>query len=384
MPKLSIITPALIDNNAKLQWLREMVDSVLSQSFQDWEMIIADDHSPVQPILLETDKRVRIFRMAEHSGPALARNTAVAIADGEALLPLDADDLLPAPDVLGRMYEAWKKDKTKTIYGNLQFLTKTEDGNFKTGRVVELPEYSFQAALDPRALMPVTVMHSKECHRKAGGWKPELDVGLEDVEYWIAAGKAGCCGQRINAITLLYRRHKAGRHNMMRQNYDRETAMRNKIIQLHQDVYDGRMPMGGCECGGGKSYAPPTRSKAEMARGQQTNITLDQLSINQKVWVEYIGRREASFQLNGPFTKITYTIDGPGCRFQVHVNDLPKLRLSGRGQDFKVGVTPPDGQPSTAVIEQSVTEPPFQAGEPALATIEQYDQRAAQKFAVVA
>ena len=43
MPKVSIITPAYADISQKVDWLNEAIQSVVSQTMIDWEMIIIDD-----------------------------------------------------------------------------------------------------------------------------------------------------------------------------------------------------------------------------------------------------------------------------------------------------------------------------------------------------
>ncbi len=367
---ISIITPAYIDTIEKLEWLNEMIASVKSQSLTDWELIIMDDTSPMPINLYEADERVRTLRMVTRSGPALCRNTAVALARFQALLPLDADDVLPSRTILDKLYQAWLEDRTKIVYGDLQRL-EIMDGIWRQGRVHELPEYRFTqksagingTVLDPAGTIPVTALHSKECHIAAGGWKQELDSGLEDVEYWIAAGKAGFCGKHISEIVLLYRKYEDSRSSSLRRN-KQETRMRNRIRELHQDVYRGEYPMG-C-CGSGAAYVPPP-SQA----GVSAPLTLDQYSSNEKVWVEYVGQRQGSFGVVGQFTNYPYTIDGPGHKLEVHVNDLNKFKHSGRGQDFKVGVAAPNGfnAPPPPSGPQS-----FIAPEPVLAQILQLDR----------
>src|SRR3990172_11193794 len=211
---ISIITPAYIDTIEKLEWLNEMLSSVRSQTLTEWEVIIMDDASPMPINLHDYDLRVRTLRMVNRSGPSLCRNTAVALARYQAILHIDADDVLPSNEVLNKLYQAWLEDRTKIVYGDLQRLG-IEDGNWRRGRVHELPEYKFARSdfgingtvLDPAGTVPVTALHSVECYHRAGGWKSELEYGLEDVEYWIAAGKAGFCFRHISEITLLFCRH---------------------------------------------------------------------------------------------------------------------------------------------------------------------------------
>lgn len=369
---ISVIMPAYIDNSNKLDWFNEAVDSVLKQTFKEWELIIIDDCSPTPPVP-PVDERIRYFRLTENSGPALARNTGVALAEYDAILPLDADDRL-TETALQAMFEVWQENRTKVVYGDIQ-RTELVNGAWEISKPINLPQYSFDLALKFSGIMPVTALHSKECHVKAGGWKTGIKYGLEDVEYWIAAGKAGFCGQRIPPVTLIYRRHDTSRSYALRRINKQETAMRNNIRSLHQDVYEGRYPMG-C-CGGGKSYTPP---KATAQTSFSRVSTLDQFATNEKVWVQYTGRREASFGVKGQFTGVAYTVDGPGHKLEVHVNDLPKFRRSGRGQDFSIGVSaPPQNGAEPKEEKKSIEETIFKAEPPQVAMVEKLDKKALQR-----
>lgn len=382
MPEISIITPAYIDSHEKLTWLREMLQSLKSQRFTDWEAIIIDDCSPLSLDSLKAEfnelARYRFLRTSQQGGPCLARNTAVALAEAEALLPLDADDLLADEDVLAAMYGAWETDHNRVVYGDIQRLE-----NGQRGRVFNLPEYTFQRSLDFNGIMPVTALHSKEAHLKAGGWKAELAAGLEDVEYWIACGKAGFCGHRIGATTLLYRRHETSRSFNLRMVNRQETEMRNKILELHRDVYEGRLPMGCCG-GGGSSYIPPqSMSGNGGAQSQSISTPLNDFPDGQKQWTQYLGNREGSWGVVGEFTGIHYTIDGPGHKFEVHLNDLPKFRRSGRGRDFAVDVPAPiELIPVTIEIPAPPENGRYQPPEPRLAQVERLDEVAARSRGV--
>lgn len=362
---ISIIIPAYIDTSEKLEWLNETISSVKRQSFQDWEIILIDDELS-HPADIEDD-RIRRFRLTNRSGPALARNTGVALASFDAILPLDADDQLASDSTLQKMYDLFIEDKSRVIYGDIQRLENKEN-LWRLDKVIDLPDYTFELSLKLNGIMPVTALHSKECHIKAGGWKREIEFGLEDIEYWISAGKAGFCGKHLEEVTLIYRRHQSSRSYQLRMVSRQETAMRNVIKEMHQDVYNGRYPMG-C-CGGGKSYTPPR----SVNTSQAMITTLDQFQASEKVWVQYNGRRNAGFGMVGKFTNARYEVKGPGHKLEVHINDLPLFRRSGRGADFAIGVAPPDN----GVTEQQPTieEKMFQAQEVEVAQIERLDKKA--------
>jgi CDP-glycerol glycerophosphotransferase len=80
-------------------YLRECLDSILSQSFGDFELIAVDDKSPDHSgeILDEyaaVDSRVRVMHLPENVGLGLAREAGLATATGEYLLFVDSDDLM--------------------------------------------------------------------------------------------------------------------------------------------------------------------------------------------------------------------------------------------------------------------------------------------------
>lgn len=93
MPLVSIITPSY--NSALL--IVPTIKSVISQSIGDWEMIIVDDCScdnSVEVIrsFADQDPRIKLIQLAENSGAAVARNTAIEAASGRYIAFLDSDD----------------------------------------------------------------------------------------------------------------------------------------------------------------------------------------------------------------------------------------------------------------------------------------------------
>ncbi|MBR8835694.1 MAG: glycosyltransferase [Stigonema ocellatum SAG 48.90 = DSM 106950] len=91
MPKVSIVIPAY---NA-IAYLPEAVDSVLQQTFTDFEVLIVDDGSSdgtVEWANQMTDPRVRVISQT-NQGSSGARNTGITAAKGEYIALLDADDL---------------------------------------------------------------------------------------------------------------------------------------------------------------------------------------------------------------------------------------------------------------------------------------------------
>ena len=92
--KVSIITP--VYNSAK--FIKTTIDSVLAQSYTDWEMILIDDGSSDCSIeiienYISKDCRIKLLKNDKNSGPAISRNKGIEVAQGKYLTFLDADDI---------------------------------------------------------------------------------------------------------------------------------------------------------------------------------------------------------------------------------------------------------------------------------------------------
>ena len=104
--KLSIVIP--VYNTEKL--LPECIDSVLRQTFRDYEIILIDDGSSDNSLALcneyaDKHDNIRVIHQ-ENAGASAARNTGIEAARGEYIHFIDSDDLLPQDDVYERVLPA--------------------------------------------------------------------------------------------------------------------------------------------------------------------------------------------------------------------------------------------------------------------------------------
>ncbi|RLE38324.1 glycosyltransferase family 2 protein [Candidatus Woesearchaeota archaeon] len=90
VPKISVVIPLY----NKVRHIKRALDSVLSQTYQDFEVIVVNDGSTdgSEKVVQEyTDPRIRLINQ-ENSGPGAARNRGIKEADNELIAFLDADD----------------------------------------------------------------------------------------------------------------------------------------------------------------------------------------------------------------------------------------------------------------------------------------------------
>lgn len=93
MPKISVIMPVY---NTDKQYLREAIESVLHQTYADFELFLIDDASTndIQGAISSyKDSRLKYIRLTENHGAAYARNFGIEKASGEFIAFLDSDDV---------------------------------------------------------------------------------------------------------------------------------------------------------------------------------------------------------------------------------------------------------------------------------------------------
>ena len=110
-PEISIITPVF---ESEL-FIKLTIESVLNQTYQNWELIIIDDASSdgsvkIAESFATKDERINLIKLDSNKGPAAARNRGIKEASGRYIAFLDSDDL-------------WYKDKLEK---QIIFMQKNE------------------------------------------------------------------------------------------------------------------------------------------------------------------------------------------------------------------------------------------------------------------
>lgn len=109
-PKVSVVIGAYNCG----RFIQDTVNSVINQTFKDWELIIVDDGSTddtYEKVKDINDERIRIIRLGKNSGrPAVPRNRGIKASTGEFIAFLDHDDIW-LPEKLCKQVELMEKNK---------------------------------------------------------------------------------------------------------------------------------------------------------------------------------------------------------------------------------------------------------------------------------
>lgn len=134
---VSIIMPAY--NCA--DYIVESIRSVQSQTYRNWELIIADDKSTdgtvdIVRVMAEDDNRIRLLETDRNLGPAAARNRAMDVANGNYIAFLDSDDVW-YPDKLQKQLDFMEANGYSFTYTAYE---KINERSEKMGIVVSAPK----------------------------------------------------------------------------------------------------------------------------------------------------------------------------------------------------------------------------------------------------
>jgi len=178
-PRVSVIIPT----HNRERWVVEAIESILDQSYSDYELILVDDGSNDNTCkaLISFESRIR-YVFQPNAGPSVARNTGIHLARGEWIAFLDSDDL----------WDKRKLEKQIKVLEESQFkICYTEEKWIRNGKLVnprkKHTKYSgwiYQYCLPLCIISPSSVMIHRSVFNQVGYFDPLLPVA-EDYDLWL-------------------------------------------------------------------------------------------------------------------------------------------------------------------------------------------------------
>lgn len=181
-PLFSIVMPCY---ETPASCLRAAIESLLDQSYPNWELCICDDGSTSEEMLqllsvfASEYSQIRVKRLHVNSGIAVASNLALDMARGEYVIPMDHDDLLPvyALGVLAQYLEA--NPGTRLAYSD----SDRVDCNALYGRPYFKPDWNYDLFLAQNYLNHLTAIEIQSL-RDVGGWRAGYE-GSQDYDLYL-------------------------------------------------------------------------------------------------------------------------------------------------------------------------------------------------------
>ena len=235
MPTVSIVIPTF----NRSHYLQMAIQSVLNQTYQDFEIIVVDDGSTddTKKIASSFGEKVFYFYQSNQGSPS-ARNAGLRLAKGKYLALLDCDDLF-LKDRLERGVKALDQmPHIDLVHGEIQVIDSqgeviSEDTAYfqkfyakerKTGS-------SYLQILKGNAMFPSTILFRRECLDQTGFFNP-LFPPREDYDWYLRLALQHQVYLLDQPAVALYRRHKTNQC----LKYDSQVTARVYVAILQQQL----------------------------------------------------------------------------------------------------------------------------------------------------
>ncbi len=197
---ISVVIP--VYNAAKC--ITDTVQSVRSQTLQNWELILVDDGSTdrsVEIMRAFANDNIKLFCLEGSKSAALARNRGIGEATGRYLAFLDADDLW-SPDKLEKQLEFMREREAAFSFTGYEF---ADEQGIGVQKIVSVPaKLNYRAALKNTTIFTSTVMFDLSKIAKDDILMP--NVASEDTATWWKILKKGYTAYGLDEPLTLYRR----------------------------------------------------------------------------------------------------------------------------------------------------------------------------------
>lgn len=195
-PLVSVIVP--IYNAAP--YLRETLDSIVASTYRPMEVVMVDDGSKDDSLQIAQDfcalhPECRVISQP-NQGVSVARNNAIRHAQGQYILPVDADDKI-ANTLIEKAVQVIENNDDIRVVGCRCWMFGAMDKEWK------LPPFS-HALLARKNMIPATALYRKADWERCGGYCEE-EIYREDWDFWLSMMELGGSFYQLNEVLLYYR-----------------------------------------------------------------------------------------------------------------------------------------------------------------------------------
>ena len=225
---VSIIVPCY--NQGK--YLHECIESILASTYKNIEIIVVNDGSTDSQTLdvlanLKYEKTIVVNQ--ENKGLPSARNAGISYAKGKYILPVDADDMI-MPAFIEKAVNVLDENKCIGIVGGL-----TEFFGEKSG-LFDLPKFDKRRFMLSNCLV-CSHMFRKEDWKRVGGYNSNMNLGLEDWDFWLSLLEINRDVYQFDEVFFRYRKHGTTMIEGMTGEHRKKMLLR--AIDNHPHLYRG-------------------------------------------------------------------------------------------------------------------------------------------------
>ena len=218
------------------KYITEAIDSVLSQSFKNWELIIVDDGSTdgteniVSPYL--NDPRIKYFKNESNRNISYTRNRALLESKGRFIAILDSDDKWPDPDKLTKQVYFLDKHPDYGLIGTALIVINSQGEKLNEEKKPSTDERIKQQILFKNPITHSSVLYIRELVISLGSYDLNLN-GIEDYDLWLRLGQVSKLSN-LSDYSTAYRKHD---NNISLTNRLKLMAINIDLVKKYQTNY---------------------------------------------------------------------------------------------------------------------------------------------------
>ncbi|MBR4436504.1 MAG: glycosyltransferase [Spirochaetia bacterium] len=185
-------------------FLCQAVDSVLAQTYQDWELLIIDDASTDGSVAIAEeycakDDRIKLLHTERSTGmPATTRNVGIEAAAGRFIAFLDCDDQW-LPGKLEHQLPLFKQENCAAVFSFYKKMNAS--GNIRSAVVTSLASVDFDQLLDGNCIGNLTGIYDTAKVGKVF----QKEIHHEDYLMWLQVLKKGFIARNTGTVEAYYR-----------------------------------------------------------------------------------------------------------------------------------------------------------------------------------
>ncbi len=223
---ISILIPIY---NTPIDYIKECLDSIDSQTFKDYEVIVVNDGSndEVTNFLNSLIQDKYSIYHQQKSGISKALNFGLSKCKYDLIARMDGDDIM-LPDRLEKQFNFFQNNQVDVLGGQMELFGKNSS---ITNHLQDIPKDIMR--ITDWFMNHPTIMFRKELILKIGGYNSNFD-GTEDLELWCRSLANGLVLKNLPDIIVRHRRHDdnaTSRNNMneiLRKNFE----LRNYYLNI--------------------------------------------------------------------------------------------------------------------------------------------------------
>lgn len=241
-PKISVLTPLY---NTNPEYLKEMINSVLNQTFKDFEFILLNDspdNNKIETIVKSyNDPRIKYFKNDKNMGISFSRNKLIDLAQGEYIAVFDHDDI--------SLHSRLEKQADYLDKHPLTGVVSCNYKNIYSKRITNFPCENSEIKKE-LVIMGLVVVHSGAMIRKSvltdNNIRYEEEFSpCEDYMLWAKLINKTCF-HNIKEVLLLYRDSKDNTSNKQSEKMEDATERIRNFLYREYPYYNSLSSINSC------------------------------------------------------------------------------------------------------------------------------------------